>query len=186
MPRVEMERIAREFLSLEQTMETIPELNRKFTEMALFCPQYAANEEMKVTRYLDVLRTDIREFVITMPFTTLAALMQAARRRELELETQARKRKAVQVVAPVSMSAKKSKSCDLRASKSGSEYRLRDDNSGRPVRCYRCGHPGHLSQDCDLKGKVCYYCGQEGHVKTNCPSLKARGGRGASQVVAAT
>ena len=41
-------------------------------------------------------------------------------------------------------------------------------------------------RDLQLEGRVCYYCGQEGHVKTNCPSLKATGGIGAPQAVAAT
>ena len=36
--QVEMDRLPREFLTMEKTTESIPELNRKFNEMALFCP----------------------------------------------------------------------------------------------------------------------------------------------------
>ncbi|KAI3700658.1 hypothetical protein L2E82_45295 [Cichorium intybus] len=88
-----MERISREFLALEQTTETVPEITRKFNEMALFCPQYAASEDMKMSRYGDMLRTDIREFVTTIKHATLATMIDAARRREVELGIQTRKRK---------------------------------------------------------------------------------------------
>ena len=60
-PRVERERISREFMTPEQTTETVTEITRKFTEMLLFCPQYAKDEEVKMTRYADMLRTNIRE-----------------------------------------------------------------------------------------------------------------------------
>ena len=99
-PRVERERIAREFMTLEQTTETVTEITRKFTEMLLFCPQYVRDEEFKMTRYADMLRTNIREFVNASQHTSLASMIEAARRREIELETQARKRKATPVVAP--------------------------------------------------------------------------------------
>ena len=86
-PRVEVERISNEFQNLKQTTETILEMNKKFTEMARFCPLYAANEEMKIARYLSMLRDDIREFVSSSRYTTLADLMESARRRELFLAT---------------------------------------------------------------------------------------------------
>lgn len=59
MPHVEVERIFCEFLALEQTKE----ITDRFKEMALFCPQYATTEDMKMTRYFDMLWMDIREFV---------------------------------------------------------------------------------------------------------------------------
>lgn len=93
-PSMEVDRISREFLNLEQMTEAVIEMTRKFTEMALFCPQYVGNEEMKITRYTDMLRTEIREFMATTKHKTLADLIDGVRRRELELETQNRKRKA--------------------------------------------------------------------------------------------
>ena len=78
-PQVEMDRLAQEFLTMEQTTETIPEWNRKFKEMALFCLQYAADEGMKIARYTEMLRTDIREFVVAYPRTSLVDLMDAVR-----------------------------------------------------------------------------------------------------------
>ena len=62
-PRVEVQRITREFLSLQQTTETVMEITTRFREMASFCPEFAATEDMKMTRYLSMLRDDIREFV---------------------------------------------------------------------------------------------------------------------------
>ena len=42
--RVEVERISNEFQNLKQTTETIPEMNKKFVEMAHFFPLYDADE----------------------------------------------------------------------------------------------------------------------------------------------
>ena len=86
-PRVEVELISNEFQNLKQTTETLAVMNKKFIEMARFCPMYEANGEMKKTRYLGMLRDDIREFVGTTHYPTLADMMEAARRRELFLTT---------------------------------------------------------------------------------------------------
>ena len=132
-PRVEMDRLAREFLTFEQTTETIPELNRKFNEMALFCPQYAANEEMKMARYMEMLRTNIREFIVASPCTTLAALMEAARRREIELETQIRKRKMTQGIVSAKSGPKKKKTFDNGSFQRGIEHVTGNDDSRRDI-----------------------------------------------------
>jgi hypothetical protein len=91
-PRVEVERVTREFLVLEQRSESVTEITRRFREMAFFCPEYVAIEPMKITRYFSMLRTDIREIVINMEYDTLESLVTVARRCELELEEQARAR----------------------------------------------------------------------------------------------
>ena len=111
-PQVEMDRLAREFLTMEQTTETIPELNCKFNEMTLFCPQYVANEGMNIARYTEMLRTDIREFVVSYPQTSLVDLVDVARQREIEIETQVRKGKATQALVPASSGSKKAKTFD--------------------------------------------------------------------------
>ena len=87
-PQVEMERLAQEYLNLTQTTETVTEITKKFNERALFCPEFAATERMRMTRYLAMLRTDIREFVSAARHQTLTDMIAAARARELELETQ--------------------------------------------------------------------------------------------------
>lgn len=54
--------MAREFLSLDQTIKTIIEINVMFKEKALMFPN-AANCEIKMARYFDMLRTNICEFI---------------------------------------------------------------------------------------------------------------------------
>ena len=84
-PRVERERLAQEFLSLRQDGESVTEITRMFTERAMFWPEFAS-EQSQMTRYLSMLKTDIRQFVSTQRCDTLLELQEAARRRELEIE----------------------------------------------------------------------------------------------------
>ncbi|KAL4568026.1 hypothetical protein LXL04_023626 [Taraxacum kok-saghyz] len=176
-PQVEMDRLAREFLTMEQTTESIPELNRKFNEMALFCPQYATDEGMKMARYTQMLRTDIREFVVAYPRTSLAELMDAARRREMEVEMQIQKRKATQALVPASSESKKTKTID---SRSGSNSGGRGPPAGAermgPIVCFKCGKPGHTGRDCRSSMIACFRCGQIGHRRSECPQLHVAGG----------
>ena len=41
-PRVERERLAQEFLTLRQDRESMMEITRMFTEMAMFSPEFAS------------------------------------------------------------------------------------------------------------------------------------------------
>ena len=81
-PRVEQDRMMQEFMALEQTTESICDLNAKFMEMLSFCPNFAGDEAWLVSRYISALRTDIREFVSMQDFPSLTAVMGAARRRD--------------------------------------------------------------------------------------------------------
>lgn len=49
-----------EFQYLRQPIETVAEITAKFMEMALLVSQYDVDEEMKKTRYNDMLNDDIR------------------------------------------------------------------------------------------------------------------------------
>ena len=155
---------------MEQTTETIPELNRKFNEMALFCPQYAADEGMKIARYTQMLRTDIREFVVAYPRTSLAELMDAAWRREMEVDMQIQKRKATQALVSASSESKKTKTFD---SRSGSNRGGRGLPAGAertgPIVCFKCGKLGHAGRDCRSSMIACFRCGQIGYRRSECP-----------------
>ena len=63
MPQIEVERLNSEFLSLVQTTGSVNEITDKFLERSLFCPEYIANERMKMYRYAEVLKPEIREFL---------------------------------------------------------------------------------------------------------------------------
>ena len=83
-----------EFMTPEQTTESVTVLNGKFLEKLSFCPSFAGDQAWLVSRYVAVLCTEIREFVTMQEHPTLSAIMEAARRREIELQTQQLKRKA--------------------------------------------------------------------------------------------
>ena len=51
-------------MDMRQTTETVAEITAKFRERALLVPQYAGVEDMRRTRYHDMLRADIREHVV--------------------------------------------------------------------------------------------------------------------------
>ncbi|KAJ9542210.1 LOW QUALITY PROTEIN: hypothetical protein OSB04_028716 [Centaurea solstitialis] len=59
-PQVEVERLTGEFLGMEQTTESVNEITDKFLEKSLFCRDYVANEPMKMYRYAQILKPEIR------------------------------------------------------------------------------------------------------------------------------
>ena len=83
---MERERLAQEFLSFNQKTETVTEISRMFHERALFCPEHMSTEQAHVSRYLSILRRDIREFIVNSLYRTLVELQTNSRRRETKLE----------------------------------------------------------------------------------------------------
>ena len=92
-PAMELQQLARKFLDMRQTTETVAEITAKFWERALLVPQYAGDEVMKRTHYHDMLRADIREHVCFSACPTLVSMIPRAREREIDLE-HIQKRKA--------------------------------------------------------------------------------------------
>lgn len=43
---VEKEQLAQEYLSLQQIIETVTEINQMFHKRAMFCPDYASTEQV--------------------------------------------------------------------------------------------------------------------------------------------
>ncbi|KAJ9538000.1 hypothetical protein OSB04_030733 [Centaurea solstitialis] len=93
-PQVEVERLTGEFLAMKQTTETVNEITDLFLERSLFCPEYVASERMKMYRYTEVLKPEIREFVVMVECKTFHRMHEVARTRELELERQNKRKKA--------------------------------------------------------------------------------------------
>ena len=77
-PRVERERLSQEFLKLEQDSDSVTEITKMFTERAMFCPEFAS-EQVRMSRYLSMLKRDIKQFVSTQRCSTLLELQEAAR-----------------------------------------------------------------------------------------------------------
>ena len=70
-PLVERERLAQVYLDLRQGSETVTEITKMFTERAMFCPEFGASEQARMTHYLSMLKTQIRKFVSTQRYSSL-------------------------------------------------------------------------------------------------------------------
>lgn len=187
-PKVEQQRMLQEFMALEQTTESITELNAKFLQMLSFCPTFAGNESWLVSRYAATLRTEIREFVNMQEFTSLSAIMDTARRREIELQTQS-KRKAGESSSKYGDAQKKQRH------EGGRKYEYRPasgQEAKKPMTCFNCKRTGHHMKDCKAppaKGAaqatpappVCYNCNETGHKRPECPKLKNWNSGGSSR-----
>lgn len=87
LPAIEVQQLAREYLTLEHTTKMVAMITAKFRERMLFFPQYAATGEMSMARYHDMLRSEIHEFVSISSCETLSNLVEATRDRDPELDT---------------------------------------------------------------------------------------------------
>lgn len=58
------------------------EITKKFMERALFCSEYESSKKVMMSRYLSILKTEIREFVANNRYKILAEMQGHARKRE--------------------------------------------------------------------------------------------------------
>ena len=184
-PAVELQQLAREFLDMRQTTETVAEITSKFRERALLVPQYAGDEDMRRTRYHDMLRADIQEHVSFSACPTLDSMNARAREREIDLE-HVRKRK-VEEGQTTGASGKKPKGSDGRPKGQSGPGRYRKCGMPHEGACrlgssgyYKCRNTGHFSRDCTAPAPViqkskllCFHYNQKGHKTANCPQLTA-------------
>lgn len=159
----------------------------------MFCPEHVSSEKARMSRYLSILRRDIREFVANSTYQTFTKLQANARKREIELETQAREEAESQGrdrrPAQSQPAAKWAKPAD---SRSGSQRGCTCGKCGkshdgvcRAGCCYKCGKEGHMTKDCPKGFAICFHCNLTGHQKAECPQLRGTA-QGASQGSAPT
>ncbi|KAJ9563654.1 hypothetical protein OSB04_008814 [Centaurea solstitialis] len=167
--QVEVEQLTGEFLAMKQTTETVNEITDLFLERSLFCPEYVASERMKMSRYVEVLKPEIQEFVVMSECKTFHRMHEVARIRELELERQSKRKKA-ETAQTQTQPAKKFKPTEPRVvvkkefpncPKCG-RHHLGECRMGSGT-CFKCGQPGHFSKDCKVTMRLCFKCFRPGH-----------------------
>ena len=84
-PVIEVQKLAREFPNLHQTTEFVTEITAMFRERALLVLQYIVNEEMKMSRYHDMMKDKIREFFSMSTCRTLEDVIAWAHEREIDM-----------------------------------------------------------------------------------------------------
>ena len=60
LPLAERKRLAQKYLDLRQGTEMVTEITKMFTKRALFCPEFSSSKQAQMTRYLSMLKMDIR------------------------------------------------------------------------------------------------------------------------------
>ncbi|KAJ9565014.1 LOW QUALITY PROTEIN: hypothetical protein OSB04_000980 [Centaurea solstitialis] len=167
-PQVEVERLTGEFLAMKQTTETVNEITDLFLERSLFCPEYVASERMKMSRYVEVLKPEIREFVVMSECKTFHRMHEVARIRELELERQSNRKKAETAQTQTQPAKKVVVKKEFPNCPKCGLHHLGECRMGSGT-CFKCGQPGHFSKDCKVTMRLCFKCFRPGHVANECP-----------------
>lgn len=141
MPTIQVQELAKKFQDLRQTTEIVAEITTIFRERALLISQYTTKEEIKNTRYHDMLRDEIREFVSMSSCRTLEDMIAIAQEWEIELKLQTKH--TLEQVRTVVGSVKRPNTFDSRS--------RGQKGQGRCAKCGR-SHKG----SCCQKGECCF------------------------------
>ncbi|KAI3796491.1 hypothetical protein L1987_39162 [Smallanthus sonchifolius] len=185
-PQAAVDRMTEEFLLMRQTTESIDELAGAFFDRAKFCPDVVSTEKGKIDRFYAMLTVEFRDSISPSSFTTLVDLINRCREREVELKRQEargekRKREIVEQVVKKIKGESPSKKPFVKPSsqdcKLYGKVHFGECRKGSS-RCYKCGKPGHMANQCPSQVRICFNCYKLGHNRVDCPELKQQGGSG--------
>lgn len=165
-PLVERERLAHKYLDLRHRIDSVTKITKMFIDRTLFCPEFAACKQAQMTRYLSMLKKDIRQFVSTQHYGTLVELQEASRRREIELELHTREQRQGPMqsqpvanwfkVADVRSRSQKGRTC-------GKCDKVHEGPCRSTFGCHKYVKEGYYAKDCRqqvsaLTTRICYHC----------------------------
>ena len=94
---IEAQLLARQFMDIRLTTETMAGITAKFWERTYLVPHHTSDERVKKVRYHDTLRNDIMEFVTVSGCESVNDMISTAREQKTDLE-HIRKRRPNQVL----------------------------------------------------------------------------------------
>ncbi|GFY82625.1 hypothetical protein Acr_02g0008650 [Actinidia rufa] len=152
-----------EFEHLKQTGKPIVEYEAAFTNLAEYAPHLVATDEMRVRRFEDGLRYEIKRVIRPLVLPTYADVLDRAiivEQDEMEKRKyfDSKKRQNFNNEGPSGQKRQKPES----------NWR---NQRGQIPKCPTCGK--NHSGECWRKRPdvICFYCNEVGHIRRNCPKL---------------
>ncbi|XP_040998156.1 uncharacterized protein LOC121244199 [Juglans microcarpa x Juglans regia] len=172
---------AREFNNLVQGVMTVEQYARKFIELGKFATHLIATEEMRIERFQEGLRREIRRQVACLQIPTFQQLV--------EVVSIAKREFIDPVASPIGQKRRvfgersSSGSTPKFISRTGARPQMATGvrMGGRAPVCGKCNR-SHVGE-CHMSGIQCFRCGQTRHLARSCPTMMQtnrggyRGGR---------
>ncbi|XP_022155925.1 uncharacterized protein LOC111022925 [Momordica charantia] len=149
-----------EFLRLTQESLIVAQYERKFTELSRFGMQYIPTEQLKIDKFIDGLRREIKGLLVLKEPTTYAAAVRCA----LVMDKCLEEPQSQQVIG--SSSGVKRKFASFSSSQPSRGHQHNGQRQTTPPACPSCkkNHAG----PCWVGKRICYRCQKEGHFAREC------------------
>ncbi|XP_022149380.1 uncharacterized protein LOC111017810 [Momordica charantia] len=150
-----------EFLRLTQGRLTVAQYEMKFTEPSRFGMQYIPTEQLKIDKFIDGLRREIKGLLVLKEPTTYAAAVRCA----LVMDKCLEQPQSQQVIG--SSSGVKRKFASFSSSQRSRGHQHHVQRQTAPPVCPSC-KKSHVGP-CWLGKRICFKCQKEGHFARECP-----------------